>query len=81
MDLLITLRNVAFFLISRMVSSLLIQLQIFKQLYLIELFGLLAGIKLLKLWDLYVQEFAFFGCHVDLPCAKTQLLWTLRLGI
>ena len=47
--LLITKRNVAFFLISSMVLGLLNQLQIFLQLYLIELLGLLTGLVLLKL--------------------------------
>ena len=47
--LLITQRNVAFFLISSMVLGLLDQLQIFSQLYLIELLGLLTGLELLEL--------------------------------
>ena len=41
---LITKRNVAFFLISLVVLGLLDQLQIFSQLYLIELLGLLTGL-------------------------------------
>ena len=50
--LLITLRNVAFFLISSLDLGLLDQLQIFSQLYLIELLGLLTGLELLLLWHL-----------------------------
>ena len=42
----------AFFLISSMVLGLLNQLQIFSQLYLIELLGLLTGLGLLELWHL-----------------------------
>ena len=41
-----------FFLISSMVLCLLNQLQIFPQLYLIELLGLLTGLGLLELWHL-----------------------------
>ena len=41
--------NCGLFLISSMVLGLLYQLQIFLQLYLIELLGLLAGLGLLKL--------------------------------
>ena len=41
--------NCGLFLISSMVLGLLYQLQIFLQLYLIELLGLLAGLELLKL--------------------------------
>ena len=40
------------FLISRMVLGLLDHLQIFSQLYLIELLGLSVGLGLLKLWHL-----------------------------
>ena len=54
--LLITLRNVAFFLISSLDLGLLDQLQIFSQLYLIELLGLLAGLGLLELWCLIYQR-------------------------
>ena len=54
--LLITLRNVAFFLISSMVLGLLDQLQIFSQLYLIELLGILTGLRLLELWCLIYQR-------------------------
>ena len=49
MQLLITCRYVAFFLISGMVLGLLDQLQIFLQLYLIELPGLLTGLGILEL--------------------------------
>ena len=49
LGLLITLKNVAFFLISTVVLGLLDQLQIFWQLYLAELLGLLTGLGLLKL--------------------------------
>ena len=50
--LLITKRNVAFFLISSMVVGLLDQLQIFSQLYMIELLGLSTGLGLPELWHL-----------------------------
>ena len=49
-ELLITQRNVTIFLISCVVLGLLDQLQIFSQLYLIELLGLLKGLGLLELW-------------------------------
>ena len=42
----------AFFEISSMVLGLLDQLQIFSQMYLIELLGLLTGLELLELWHL-----------------------------
>ena len=45
----ITLRSVAFFLISSMVLRLLDQLLIFLELYLIESLGLLTGLRLLQL--------------------------------
>ena len=48
-ELLITERNVAFFVIFSMVLGLLDQLQSFSQLYLIELLGLLTGLGLLEL--------------------------------
>ena len=47
--MLIIYRNVAFFLISSMALGLLDQLQIFCQLYLIELLGLLTSLGLPKL--------------------------------
>ena len=50
--MLITLRNVVFFLISNIVVDLLDQQQIFSQMYLIESPGLLAGLGLLELWHL-----------------------------
>ena len=63
--LLITLRNVAFFLISSLDLGLLDQLQIFSQLYLIELLGLLTGLGLLKLWHLiYPRLLTGFGMLV-----------------
>ena len=46
------LEKCGLFLISSMVLGLLDQLQIFLQLYLIELLGLLTGLGLLKLWHL-----------------------------
>ena len=49
MELLISWRNVAFFLIFRVVLGLLDQLQIFLQLYLKELLGLLTGLGLNEL--------------------------------
>ena len=65
MGLLITQRNVAFFLISSMVLGLLNQLQIFSQLYLIELLGLLTSLGLLKLWHLiYPRLLTGFGMLV-----------------
>ena len=49
------------FLISSMVLGLLDQLQIFSQLYLIELLGILTGMGLLELWDLiYPRHFTGF---------------------
>ena len=54
--LLITLRNVAFFLISSLDLGLLDQLQILSQLYLIELLGLLTGLGLLELWCLMYRR-------------------------
>ena len=50
--MLITYRNVVFFLIFSMVLGLLDQLQTFSHLYLIELVGLLRVLVLLKLWHL-----------------------------
>ena len=49
MELLITWRNVAFFLISSVVLGLFDQLQIFLQLYLKELLRLLTGLGLIEL--------------------------------
>ena len=55
----------AFFLISSMVLDLLDQLQIFSQLYLIELLGLLTGLGLLELWHLiYPRLLTGFGMLV-----------------
>ena len=55
----------AFFLISIMVLGLLDQLQIFLQLYLIELLGLLTGLGLLELWHLiYPRLLTGFGMLV-----------------
>ena len=52
----------SFFLISSMVIGLLDQLQIFSQLYLIELLGLLTGLGLLELWHLiYPMLLTGFG--------------------
>ena len=60
--MLISQRNVAFFLISSMVLGLLDQLQIFSRLYLIELLGLLTGLGLLELWHLiYPKLLTGFG--------------------
>ena len=50
--MLITYKNVVFFLIFSMVLGLLDQLLIFSQLYLIELLGLLTVLGLLELWHL-----------------------------
>ena len=49
MELLMTHRNVVFFLVSSMVLGLPNQLEIFLQLHLIELLRLLTGLELLKL--------------------------------
>ena len=60
----------AFFLISIMISSdfLLNQLQIFSQLHLIELLGLLTSLKLLELWHLiYPRLLTGFGMLVFFP--------------
>ena len=55
----------AFFLISSMVLGLLDQLQIFSQLYLIELLGLLTGLGLIELWHLiYPRLLTGFGMLV-----------------
>ena len=55
----------AFFLISSMVLGLLDQLQIFSQLYLIELPGLLTDLGLLELWHLiYPRLLTGFGMLV-----------------
>ena len=63
--LLITWRNVTFFLISSKVLGLLDQLQIFSQLYLIEFLGLLTDLGLLELWHLiYPRLLTGFGMLV-----------------
>ena len=63
--MLVTRRNVVFFLISSMVLGLLDQLLIFSQLYLIELLGLLTGQGLLELWHLiYPRLLTGFGMLV-----------------
>ena len=51
----------AFFLISSMILGLLDQLQIFSQLCLIELLGLLIGLGLFELWHLIYLRF-MTGC-------------------
>ena len=54
-----------FFLISSMVLGLLDKLQIFSQLYLIELLGLLTGLVLLEVWNLiYPRLLTEFGMLV-----------------
>ena len=59
---------VFFFLISSMVLGLLDQLQIFSQLYLIELLGLLTGLGLLELWHLiYPRLLTGFDMLVFFP--------------
>ena len=69
---LITLRNLAFFLISSMVLGLLDQLQIFSQSHLIELLGLLTDLELLQLWHLiYPKLLAGFGMLVYLTNIKS----------
>ena len=61
----ITWINVAFFLIPSMILGLLDQLQIFSQLYLIELLGLLTDLGLLELWHLiYPRLLTGFGMLV-----------------
>ena len=60
-----TERSVTFFLNSSMVLGLLDQLQIFSQLYLKELLGLLTGLGLLELWHLiYPRLLTGFGMLV-----------------
>ena len=57
-----------FFLISSTVLGLLNQLQIFLQLYLIELLGLLTGLGLLKLWHLiYLRLLTRFDMLLFFP--------------
>ena len=59
------LEKLTFFLISNMVLGLLDQLQIFSQLYLVELLGLLTSLGVLKLWHLiYPRLFTGFGMLV-----------------
>ena len=59
------LEKCGLFLISSMVLCLLDQLQIFSQLYLIELLGLLTGLGLLELWHLtYSRHLTGFGMLV-----------------
>ena len=59
------LEKCGLFFISSMVLGLLDQLQIFSQLYLIELLGLLTGLELLELWHLiYPRLLAGFGMLV-----------------
>ena len=63
--MLITLRNVALFLISSMVLGLPAQLQIFSHLHLIELVGLLTGLGLLELrYLIYPRLLTVFGMLV-----------------
>ena len=62
-NLLIALRNGASFLISSMVKGLSNQLQIFRQLYLIELVGSLIGLGLLEPWHIIYLRL-FTGCDM-----------------
>ena len=62
-NLLIALRNGASFLISSMVRGLSNQLQIFRQLYLIELVGSLIGLGLLEPWHIIYLRL-FTGCDM-----------------
>ena len=62
-NLLIALRNAASFLISSMVRGLSNQLQIFRQLYLIELVGSLIGLGLLEPWHIIYLRL-FTGCDM-----------------
>ena len=76
-------RNVVFF-ISSMVLGLLYQLQIFLQLYLIELLGLLTGLGLLKLQHLIYQrlltEFDMLALCTNLSHMEFQVrYWALLL--
>ena len=65
LELLITWRNVAFFLISSVVLGLFNQLQIFLQLYLKELLRLLTGLGLIELQHLiYARLLTGFGMLV-----------------
>ena len=64
----------AFFLISSMVLGLLDRLQVFLQLYLIELLGLLTSLGLIKLWHLTYPIFlAGFGLQVFLTNVSLML--------
>ena len=66
------------FLISSMVLGLLDQLQIFSQLYMIELLGLLTGLRLLELSHLiYPRHLIGFGRLVFF----TNLIWNFRSNI
>ena len=59
------LEKCGLFLISSLVLGLLSQLEIFSQLYLIELLGLLIGMGLLELWNLiYLGLLTGFGMLV-----------------
>ena len=59
------LEKCGLFLIARMVLGLLHQLQIYLQLYLIELLGFLTSLGLLELWHLiYARLFTRFGMLV-----------------
>ena len=62
-NLLIAWRNGASFLISSMVKGLSNQLQIFRQLYLIELVGSLIGLGLLEPWHIIYLRL-FTGCDM-----------------
>ena len=62
-NLLIALRNAASFFISSMVKGLSNQLQIFRQLYLIELVGSLIGLGLLEPWHIIYLRL-FTGCDM-----------------
>ena len=77
--MLITWRNVAFFLISSMVLGLLNQLQISRQLYLIQLLRLLTGLELLKLKHLIYlglsTECGMLVCFTNLGFMEFQVIY------
>ena len=81
----ITWINVAFFLIPSMILGLLDQLQIFSQLYLIELLGLLTGLGLLELWHLiYPRLLTGFGMlffFTNLSLMEFQVRYLTLFGL
>ena len=77
-NLLIAWRNGASFLISSMVKGLSNQLQIFRQLYLIELVGSLIGLGLLEPWHIIYLRL-FTGCDMMVFFTNSNIM-ELQLG-